>query len=185
MATTKFLTNNDLLWAAATLRCELAAIRAVDEVESNGRGFDKNGNVTIRFETAKFRDRTGKTIVGSGREAFSKAFAINPKAAMESTSWGRYQIMGFNHETVGFDTVEAFVDAMKTGERAQLEAFVKFVVANKIDDNLRALDFEGFKKVYNGPGKNSYAADMRTAYKRYQGIVLLPNDNLAPIAVKK
>ena len=40
----------DLKWAANELKCSLAAIQAVDEVESNGSGFDSKGRPVILFE---------------------------------------------------------------------------------------------------------------------------------------
>ena len=45
--------------------------------------------------------------------------------------------MDFYHKLGGFDTAEAFVDAMKTGARAYLMAFVAFVKASGLTAALR------------------------------------------------
>ncbi|GAB3761357.1 N-acetylmuramidase family protein [Spirosoma pomorum] len=182
----KVLTNNDLHWAAAKLGWDLAAIRAVDEVESNGKGFRSDGNIVIRFETHIFKRYTGRTIVGSGDMAFNTAYLINPRAALLSTSWGRYQIMGFNYEVCGYDSVEEFVAAMKTGERKQLEAFVAFVIGNKLSIHLRPpnLNFLGFKNGYNGTGENGYEFKLEKAYNKYKGMKLPANNDPAPLVKK-
>lgn len=181
----KTLTNNDLIQAAASLRCEVAAVRAVDEVESNGLGFRSDGSIVIRFETHIFKRYTGQTVTGSGQTAYNQAFGINPKAAMLSTSWGRYQIMGFNHVVCGYSTVDAFVAAMKTGEAAQLRAFVAFVKGNGIDDELREKKWAAFAYRYNGSGyrANRYDEKLAAAYARYSQQVMTDDDS--PVIVKK
>jgi len=63
-------------------------MRAIRAIESTS-----NPNV-VRFETRLFRERTGQTIEGTNRTTFEQAFAINPQAAVESTSFGSYQVLG-------------------------------------------------------------------------------------------
>lgn len=185
----KTLTNNDLIQAAADLRCEVAAIRAVDEVESNGMGFYSGGlfkgNIVLRFESAKFRDYTGFEVNGSDPMAYSRAVRFDARHAMLSTSWGRYQIMGFNYEVCGYQSVEAFVAALKTGEAAQLQAFVKFVIGNHIDDELRTHNWAGFAYRYNGAGyrTNRYDEKLASAYAKYSRQPTPANDD--PALVKK
>lgn len=59
------------------------------------RTVESGGNVrAVRFETRLFHERTGRTIEGHSRATFSQAFAVNQHAAVESTSWGRYQVLG-------------------------------------------------------------------------------------------
>ncbi|WP_461097751.1 N-acetylmuramidase family protein [Spirosoma luteolum] len=174
MATT--LTSADLIQAASDLGCDVAAIRAVDEVESNGAGF-KNGRIVIRFETAVFQKSTGITVNGSDTAAFNRAYKLNPTAAMLATSWGRYQIMGFNYDTCGFSSVGAFVDAMKSGEPRQLQAFVQFVRRRGIADELARHDWAGFARIYNGTGykAGNYDGKLATAYAKYRSQPLPPD----------
>ena len=170
----KTLTNNDLINAATQLGVEVATIRAVDEVESNGKGFLSNGNVVLRFESAVFKRYTGSTVTGSDSAAYNRAALINETAAMLSTSWGRYQIMGFNYKVCGYASVQLFVAGMRSGEQAQINAFVAFVKNNGIADELQRHDWAGFAYRYNGAGykANNYDVKLATAYAKYSKQVL-------------
>ncbi len=182
----KTLTNADLYRAAKSLDCDVALIRAVDAVESSGSGFTKAGGLVLRFETAWFKRYTGQTVVGSGREAYLNAERINPRAAKLSTSWGRYQIMGFNHQLCGYATVEAMVAAFETGEGRQLDGFVAFVKAKKIDDDLRQKNWKGFAYTYNGAGyaAGGYHTKLEAAYERFKDQTV-PDDTTAVVVKKK
>ena len=52
------LKEEDFVWAANQLGCEVAAIKAVDYVESRGKGFYPTGEPTILFERHVFRKET-------------------------------------------------------------------------------------------------------------------------------
>jgi hypothetical protein len=181
------LTESDFIRAAERLRCEVAAIKAVAQVESRGAGFYGDGFPVILFERHIFRRETkGKYNTShphlSGpagnygpagknqRVKFSQAFALNPDAAMKSCSWGKFQIMGFNHKPCGYATVGDFVDAMKQDEGKHLDAFVEFVESQNLGKHLRKKDFTAFARGYNGSGyaKNKYDTKMLTAYGKFQ-----------------
>lgn len=187
----KKLTNLDLCQAAKRLRTGVAEIRAVDEVESRGGGFDSQGRVKILFERHKFwlyapknKRNEWRSIYpnicnpnsgGYGKESaqygrFSQAFALDPKAAMLSCSWGRYQIMGFNYAICGYKTIDEFVDAMKTGEGEQLLAFCAFVEANHLGDEIRGHKWAAFARGYNGAAykKNNYDTKLSNAYSKFK-----------------
>lgn len=180
------LTNADFCRAAARLKCEVAAIKAVSFVESRGNGFYSDGFPVILFERHIFRkytqgryNRSHPHLSGPAgnygaagqnqRKKFNEAFALNPEAAMKSCSWGKFQIMGFNHDVCGFSSVGAFVDAMKESEGRHLDAFVQFVISNNLARFLRALAWASFAKGYNGAGyaKNYYDTKMASAYARF------------------
>lgn len=180
------LTDADFRRAAKRLRCEVAAIKAVSFVESRGNGFYSDGFPTILFERHIFRkytqgryNRTHPHLSGSAgnygaagqnqRNKFNEAFSLNPRAAMMACSWGKFQIMGFNHTACGFSTVGAFVDAMKESEGRHLDAFVEFVISNSLEKFLRKLDWASFANGYNGEGyrKNKYDTKMAAAYRRF------------------
>lgn len=180
------LTNDDFCRAAKTLRCEVADIKTVADVESKGKGFYANGFPVILFERHKFREFTDGVYnhthphlsgpAGNYGEAgqnqinkFNEAFKLDPIAAMKSCSWGKFQIMGFNHKECGFATVGDFVDAMKESEGRHLDAFVGFVKSKHLADELRRHDWAGFAHGYNGAGykKNAYDTKMAAAYKRF------------------
>lgn len=179
------LTNADYCRAAKKLWCQVAAIKAVAEVESRGKGFYANGFPTILFERHIFRKYTkGRYNAShphlSGPQGnygaagqhqinkFNEAFALNPTAAMKACSWGKFQIMGFNHEVCGYETVGEFVDAMKESEGKHLDAFVAFVIGNKLDDYLRKHQWLPFVERYNGAGhaKNNYVPKITRAFAK-------------------
>lgn len=185
----KTLTPHDYIDAAKALKCSDAAIRAVAMVESGGRpGFDDNGRLLIRFEGHIFRKHTGGKFDASHPhlsypysrrfnkprkyDAFNEAFALDPNAAMMATSYGMFQPMGFNHDEMGYDTVGEMLDDFKTGERAQLDAFVRIIKKWGLDDELRRArleDFAVFAKRYNGADykSNRYDEKMHNNYKRF------------------
>lgn len=114
---------------------------------------------------------------GQGEYArLHKAMLLDRNAALSSASVGRYQIMGFNHALAGFPSVEAYWEAMKTSESAQLAAFVRFIQSSKLDDELRRVsnvhaDCAPFAKGYNGAGykANSYHVKIARAHKKWSG----------------
>lgn len=187
------LTGKDFAKAAATLKCDIASIRAVDEVESNGAGFLASGKLKILFEGHWFfkftkgkyaetnpnichKNWTGAFYLGGEREyiRFNEAFALDPTAAMLSTSWGRYQIMGFNHGLLGFSTVDKMVDEFKTGEPAQLDGFVKYIIGNGLEDELQNQIWDDFAYRYNGTEykKNHYNQKLQKAYDKFKKLGL-------------
>ncbi len=187
------LSNEDFAAAAKRLGCETAALRAVVDVECGpkGTGFDKKGRPTILFEphwfgkltVPKYRynetnpdisfitwgTRPYPNVEGNWRR-IAEAYALDPVAALAATSWGRFQIMGFNHKLCGYADVRTFVMAMLQSERVQLEAFEKFVRAQEIDDDLAAKRWAGFAQVYNGSGykKNKYDEKLAAAYASWK-----------------
>ena len=173
--------------AARDLRCSVAAIRAVAHVESRG-GYLPDGRPKILFERHKFHRFTGGRWSGSHSgiswaspggylggtreyDRLEEAIALDREAALKSASWGAFQIMGFNHDTVGFDNVEDFVAAMVANSGNQLDAFVAFIKTNRLDDELQRLDWKGFARGYNGPNYhiNNYDKKMADAYAIFIG----------------
>jgi hypothetical protein len=188
------LTEDDYARAAKALNVEVAAIKAVAEVESAGSGFLPDGRPSILYEAHIFhqhskgahagaKDRRGvalsspswnRALYGATGAAqhnrYEDARALNADAANKACSWGMFQILGANHKACGFDTSQAFVDAMWTGgASAHLDAFVAFIKANKLDGALRAKNWAAFAKGYNGPAyaQNAYDKKMAAAYARW------------------
>ncbi|MEE3101941.1 MAG: N-acetylmuramidase family protein, partial [Pseudomonadota bacterium] len=131
--------------AAEALDCDVAAIRAVAEVESRGAAFLASGRPPILFERHVFHRLTagrwsstypaisnpaagGYGAAGDAQYArLRAAMDLDRAAALEAASWGRWQVMGFNARLCGWASVEAFVAAMCAGEAQQLDAFVGYV----------------------------------------------------------
>src|SRR5690349_16354590 len=109
------LTPADYQRAASALGCETAVIRAVDRVESAGSGMLLNGQPEILFEAHIFSRLTGgkydtshphissrswnRSLYKGGAAEHGRldeAVALNRTAALQSASWGRFQILGSN-----------------------------------------------------------------------------------------
>ncbi|HEX6239924.1 MAG TPA: N-acetylmuramidase family protein [Polyangiales bacterium] len=179
------LSDQDYQDAATQLDVNVAAIRAVAEVETMGNAFDAAARPTILFERHHFHRHTGgkhdathpsissELAGGYGKfnaqyDKLRQAYALDPEAALKSASWGRFQIMGSNHAACGFDSVRSFVLAMSRSEAAHLSAFVSFVASHKLRlEALRDQDWASFAKLYNGAGyaKRGYHTKMQHAFE--------------------
>lgn len=160
----------------------VSRIQAIKHVESGGIGFDKKtGKIIIQFEPVWFRRKSPYTPSGkwsvNGVErqaeewkAFNDAFAKNPNAAMEATSIGIMQVMGFHWELLGFDSVGAMWDYAKKSEYNQLRISLLFIKSNK--KMFKALVAGNWKVVayyYNGEyyWKLKYDVKLQKADKMY------------------
>lgn len=187
------LTDADMQNAAAKLNCERAVIDAVCEVESGGSAFLNDGRPKILFEAHLFGRLTGgrwsrshpnisapswdRSLYGPGGahqyDRLKEAIELDRFAALQSASWGRFQILGMNYKTVGYDDVEAFVKDMCDSEASQLQAFLNFCEHNHLNGALRSRDWETFALRYNGPGQvDHYAAALRSAFARHSAAPL-------------
>lgn len=182
------LTDADMEAAAARLHCERAVIDAVCEVESGGSAFLKDGRPKILFEAHVFGRLTGgrwsrshpnisapswdRSLYGAAGahqyERLAEAIELDRFAALQSASWGRFQILGLNYKAVGYADVEDFVKEACDSEANQLKAFLNFCEHNHLNGALRTRDWEAFALRYNGPGQvDHYAAALRAAYARH------------------
>lgn len=189
----RHLTDVDLQRAADRLQVDLAAVRAVNEVESKGAGFLPDGRPVILYErhimyrqlaaagldadalAAKYPALVNPKRGGYAGDAaeyarLASASQISAACALDATSWGAFQIMGFHWKALGYPDVIAFVDAMKVSEAEQLEAFVRFVLADKVMlAALRGKKWAKFAELYNGKAyaENLYDVKLERAFDRY------------------
>ncbi len=192
------LTESDFKAAAKMLNCDVAAIKAVAEVESSGHGFLSDGRVKILFEGHQFYKQTkgayaelhpticypkwtkqyytkgaNGDVRGAGELArLEQAMSLDREAAIKSASYGKFQIMGFNFSSCDFDDVEEFYAAMQASEGAQLKAFCCFIKANNLDGHLRKHRWASFARGYNGPAyaENKYDKKLAAAHAKYSKI---------------
>jgi hypothetical protein len=189
-----FLSAADLVRAAQALGVELAAVRAVNEVESRGHGMlPETGKPVILFERHVFWDRLEAhgidpapaaakwpSIVSQERGGYrggaaeytrlATACMIDRAAALEACSWGAFQVMGYHWQRLGYASVEDFVERMGASEAEQLDAFVRFISADKtLLAALKARKWSTFALHYNGEDykANMYDTKLATAYKKY------------------
>jgi hypothetical protein len=84
-------------------------------------------------------------------ERLCKAYALDRAAALESCSWGKFQIMGFNFKAAGYADVFAFVKGMSSGDPAHIKAFLKFAKTNKtLLSGLQNKNYEQIAEGHNG-----------------------------------
>ena len=190
------LTDENSTQIAELLGCEPAVLKAVQQVETGGRGgFFSPGRPAILFEGHIFWTQLKKR--GSNPEDYVKgnenilypkwekghykggigeydrleqARKINREAADASASWGMFQIMGFNYAACGEESIESFVRSMCESEFKQLLLTANFIKKNsQMLQALQAKDWVVFAKCYNGPAyaQNSYDVKLEAAYLKY------------------
>lgn len=193
----RMLRQVDLVDAADRLGVELAAVMAVNEVESRGSGFHfggpRNGAPVILFERHIMRrqlqhhainpmpyQHAMPDIVNASPGGYlgghwehnrrERAGKIHSAASIESASWGLFQIMGFHWKRLGYESAENYAADMAINEANQLDAFVRFIEKDKaIHAALRRHDWAGFASRYNGPNyaANDYDTKLAAAYRRH------------------
>lgn len=188
----KTLTDKNYLRAANLLDCEVAAIRAVAQVESSGSGFLVDGRCKVLFEGHQFFKYTdgryaethptlcfpkwtrehyarGATADERGRGEIGRlkqAMALDRIAAICSASYGEFQIMGFNHRACMYPDAEMFYAAMQLDAASHLDAFCHLIKSMGLASALRHQQWEAFARGYNGPAykKNNYDGKLARAY---------------------
>ena len=189
------LTENDFQRVADLLGVEVAVVKAIQAVETGGRGgFVAPGRPVILFEGHIFWHELKKQgfnperyVAGNENilylkwekghyyggmkeyERLEKAREIHKEAADASTSWGMFQVMGFNYAMCGYGSVEEMVKDMCVGEDKQLEAFARCVKLARLQSCLEQKDWAGFTRRYNGPGyaQNQYDKKLEGAYRKF------------------
>ena len=189
------LTDADYIKAAIDLNVEVAVLKAVKEVESCGKGI-QNGIPTMLFEGHIFWQRlkmygidpnnfvkgnedilypkwtkahyTGKNSGEYNR--LKKAIAIHQLAALESASYGMFQLMGNNYKICGYKNAKEFYLAMAESEENQFYAFVNFIKSKGIVPYMQRNDWAQIAYRYNGPGykANKYDQKLAAAYNKYK-----------------
>lgn len=186
------LTEADFAYAAEYLGISTSTLKGVTEVEARGAGYDSEGRPKILTEPHVFYKRLSKgkreAAVKAGLayskwgtrpyprtselnyQRLKKMMAIDETAALESTSWGMFQIMGFNYKDSGYASVQQMVEAFVSGgEKEHLDAFTRLVDAWSLEDELQRRDAAGFARKFNGPGyaKNKYHTKLIQAWKKF------------------
>lgn len=191
--TDKRLKAEDFSAAAEALGVPVAAIRAVTDVESKGSGFHDDGRPLILFERHIMRRqlvKAGKAVADleikfpsvvnakpggykggkAEHDRLGLAATINRQCALESCSWGMFQVLGLHWKLLGYASVQEFVNAMYRDEAAHLDAFVRFIKANPhLHKALKAQDWESLAAGYNGPGYavNKYDTKLAAAFDKH------------------
>lgn len=189
-----YLTEDDFVCMAMLLDCEVATIKAVQEVESAGCGFVERNLPTILFEGHIFWNELKKKGIDpeqyargnedilyckwtkghykggiSEYDRLNRAIDIDKDCALQSASWGMFQVMGFNYACCGEHCVSEFVDKMCISEYWHLIMFGRFIRSNKLVKYLQDKDWANFARRYNGPAyeQNKYDRKLAQAYRKW------------------
>lgn len=149
--TSKLLNEKDLIAGAKRLGVPIIVIKAIAEVETQGDGFLQSGRPKILFErhrmhfylSQKFGKNKANQLMARhpniinittggyrGGEAeyirLNQAKTVDEECALQSASWGRFQLMGENWKDLNYSSVQEFVKQQEQSESLQFEAFLRF-----------------------------------------------------------
>lgn len=139
---------------------------------------DGEGKRTYLYDLAKrnpslvYQKWTKEFYLGGEGEwkRLEAARKIDEKCANLSTSWGMFQIMGFNHSYCGCKDVFEFVKKMQESHASQLKLMYYYMNNTSCLKNLKEHDWAGFARKYNGPGyaENAYDQKLKNAYENFK-----------------
>lgn len=182
----RFIRREEIAQMARDVNIKPSMLLAITDKESVGAGFLFDARPVILFERHKFYQFTKakygvaqadkwKTenpnicfpvwshdayLGGVGEwDRFETARTYEAEIAMLSTSWGLMQVMGFNYNVCGYETVQDMVEDMMQNEHAQMKAAVNFICRQpNLYVAAKAMNFQGVALAYNGAGfrKNNY-----------------------------
>lgn len=169
-------------------------IRAVAAVESDGSGFLDSGHPKVLWERHWLFRRIGRALsassvvgallaaptgggytldadrdgINDSWEKLVEACAIDPVAAFESCSWGKFQIMGGHWKALGYPDVFTFAWSMRESELGHFRALAAFIKANRLERALRQIGTSpescvAFARGYNGSQFRKFDYDRRIA----------------------
>jgi hypothetical protein len=176
------LTLQDYLDSGGRLGCNPAYVLAFAEVEAHGAGFEA-GYPKILFEPHIFSRLTQHRFDAShpaisypkwGMRPYPKganeryqqlldAVGLDVYGGFASASYGKFQLMGFNHEACGYDNPWALAIAMAFDEPTQLKAFESFIRRNNLLQPLQNGQWVALARGYNGPAYAANAYDKKLA----------------------
>ena len=103
-------------------------------------------------------------------EAFNYAYGMDPEAAAASISMGPGQVMGFNHDTVGYASAVEMYNALKDGAYNQFSAMTDFIGAHEaMKKDLNDGDYDAFAKAYNG-GIPGYGENVKSYAQAFEDV---------------
>lgn len=190
----KKLTIEQIQQQAEKLGIETAALQAIHEVECRGSGFNPDNTPVILFERHVMRQRLivnkrdfdlrmmlierpdlcnkssgayGLYSAQHGRLAAAAEY--HRESALESCSWGIGQVMGYHWQSLGYTSLQAFINAMYKDEASQLDAMCRYITVNNLVNALKSKDWKAFALGYNGKAyaRNNYDIKLANAYKKF------------------
>ena len=161
---------------------------AIASIESRGFGFLPSGRILILFEGHQFYAHLAKKYgAAKAREVAAKypkicyqtwtkahylgyereyerlaiANSIDVECALKSTSFGIFQLMGFNYACTKEPNVGDFVEKMTQNEFYHLKAFFDFISVPKMLTAIKNRNIDGIASFYNGSGYKANGYDVK------------------------
>lgn len=192
----QLLTESDYAEVAAELGVEVAAIKAIVDIETGRihRGFNPDDSPVINFDIGVFRTMAARRKIplanyvkthplvferpdarrfgsqqAAQHERLRQAMDIDTIAAIQATFWGMFQIGGFNWQRCGAESPMQFAELMSRNERDQLNLFANFIKTSGLLPLLANKNWSAFARGYNGPGyaRHGYHTRLEQAYKKH------------------
>lgn len=154
--------------------------RNVPEDIAYYRPINKKDNDETKAQAAHFKDLVKEGKLERNDHAYYdgirsykrliKAYVLDPEAALQSCSWGSFQIMGEYWQVMGYVSVTEFAKSMSRSPKEQIKAFVMYV--QKVNPKLKKLlhdkDWDAVACAYNGPNYkvNEYHVKLRREYEK-------------------
>jgi len=174
------VTPDEIAGFAKRLGGTVKQMQAVAAVESAGGGFLDTGQPKILWERHHFWKRLQLNMplisnpkpggytndannngINDSWEKLTDAAMHAPSWAIESCSWGKFQVMGFWWEKLGYPSAIDYAWSMRESEAGHYEALVRYIQFNKLSGAFRALSTDpetcrAFAAGYNGAGYRKF-----------------------------
>ena len=146
--------------------------------KNNRAEFDKyfkyqEGKSWLGHEYRKSESEPWQTFHGSQAKEWDVlefARSLDDTAALKSISMGAPQVMGFNFQAIGYNSVQEMFENFNKDIRYHIFALFDFL-DNKMTTALKNNDFTGFARGYNGPGQAAqYGEWIQKRYEIFKGL---------------
>ena len=99
-------------------------------------------------------------------DKLTKAAMIDRGCALESCSWGEFQIMGFHWAALGYKSLQEFINKMYSGADGHLDAFIRYAKINNVVPHMKSKNWVEIARRYNGANYkiNRYDEKLKAAY---------------------
>jgi hypothetical protein len=204
-------TNDKLAEYAKANELDKYLLQALTNIESGANGF-QNGRLLIRVEAHlllsaapelsqffsynpnnRFFDHffNGQKYHGNQDkewQAFDFARRKHALATYNSTSYGKFQILGSNYASLGFNSAEDMFNYLSANEDNHYTVFFRYLENFNLLQPIQNKDFVAITSIYNGPGNVAhYSKLLEQEYNRIKpkgDIIEVPVEILEPIIIE-
>jgi len=186
---------SDIIDAAKKIDVEPEALTAFLQVQARTAVL-KDGRSIILFERHVFSRLTGGAYDSSNPDIsnpqaggylggpaeyqrLTRAAALNCPAALASTSWGMFQILGNNAKNAGFEHVDDYVKMVMRSGKEELAAGIAYLRNAGLIKALQEKNWYALSLKYNGPfTAKLYSRKMELNYSVLKHIPAPESENL-------